>query len=118
MQVKYYIPGLLANLKVEAAIDILSSGQYKSLICQCPYCGGRTDESLRRVAKEHFLYQRSQDMKSINGVTEGKRLPAFLERTERALQLSSEIRRKLGVEIPNQHFKTWLEVFPEVAKRI
>ena len=118
MQIKYYIPELLANLQVEAAIDILSSTQYKSLICDCPYCAGRTDESLRRVAKEHFLYRRSQDLKSINAVAEGKRLLAFLERTERALQLSSDIRRKLGVEIPNQHFKTWLEVFPEVAKRV
>lgn len=118
MQVKYYIPALLANLQVQAAIDILSSGQYDSLICRCPYCGGRTDEALRRVYKEHFLYQRTQEMKALNTIVEEQRLPAFLEKTERALRLTSEIRRKLGVEIPGQHFRTWLEVFPEIAKRL
>lgn len=118
MRVKYYIPELLANLQVEAAIDILSSGQYNSLICSCPYCAGRTDDALRRVAKDHFLYQRMEEMEALNTMAEEQRLPAFLEKTQRALQLTGEIRRKLGVEIPWQHFKTWLEVFPEVAKRL
>jgi eukaryotic-like serine/threonine-protein kinase len=119
MQIKYYVPDLLMNLQLETATDILGSAQYKSLVCQCPYCGGRADDSLGKVAKDHFLYHRMREMEQINALAEADRLPAFLKRAERALQLSGEIRRKLGLELPtSQHFKTWLEVFPEVAKRL
>ncbi|MGQ0723218.1 MAG: serine/threonine protein kinase [Candidatus Eiseniibacteriota bacterium] len=119
MQVKYYVPDLLANLQLEMVLDVLGSGQYDDLICRCPYCGGgRTDDSLRRVAKEHFLWHRMREMEAINRLGEGERLDAFLKRTDRAHKLAGEIRRKLGVAIPSQHFKTWLEVFPEVAKRL
>lgn len=118
MQVKYYVPALLMNLQIEAATDILKSEQYSALACQCPYCRGQNDETLRRNAKEHFLYQRFQEMNTINDLSEEKRLQAFLERASNALRLSGEIRRKLGINIPTQHFKTWLEVFPEVAKRL
>jgi hypothetical protein len=119
MQIKYYVPELLTNLQLETATDILASGQYASLICSCPYCGGRTDDSLRRVHKDHFLYHRVREMKEINVLPAAERLPAFLKKTERALQLSGEIRRKLGIDMPpSQHFKTWLEVFPAVAKRL
>ncbi len=118
MQTRYYVPDLLMNLQMETASDILRSGQYASLVCGCPYCGGRTDDSLRKVHKEHFLYHRVREMESINALAEAERLPAFLQKTERALQLSGEIRRKLGLDMPpNQHFKTWLEIFPAVAKR-
>jgi len=119
MQVKYYVPELLANLQLEMALDILGSGQYDGLICRCPYCGGgKTDDSLRRVAKEHFLWHRVREMEAINRLGEGERLDAFLKKTDRAHRLAGEIRRKLGVAVPSQHFKTWLEVFPEVAKRL
>jgi hypothetical protein len=58
-------------------------------------------------------------MEAINALAEAERLPAFLKKTERALQLSGDIRRRLGIDMPpSQHFKTWLEVFPEVAKRL
>jgi serine/threonine protein kinase len=119
MQTKYYVPELLTNLQIETATDILGSGRYRELICHCPHCGGRTDDSLRKAAKEHFLYHRVREMEEINALPDGHRLPAFLKKTERALQLSGQIRRTLGVEMPpSQHFKTWLEVFPEVAKRL
>jgi serine/threonine-protein kinase len=119
MQVRYYVPDLFANLQLETVIDIFRSGQYKSLVCSCPYCGGRTDNSLGKVAKEHFLYHRLREMEAINALAEAERLPAFLKKTERALQLSGDIRRRLGIDMPpSQHFKTWLEVFPEVAKRL
>ncbi|MGH9364869.1 MAG: serine/threonine protein kinase [Thermoanaerobaculia bacterium] len=120
MQIRYYVPELLTSLQIEAVTDILAAGPYKGLICGCPYCGGRSDDaSLRRIAKEHFLYHRVREMAEINALREGDRLPAFLKKTERALALSGEIRRKMGIEMPpSQHFKTWLEVFPEVAKRI
>ncbi len=119
MKVKYYVPQLLTNLQMETVMDILRSRQYGALVCNCPYCGGRTDDSLRKVAKEHFLYHRTQEMEGINALPEADRLPAFLKKTEQALQLSGEIRRNLGIEMPpSQHFKTWLEVFPAVAKRL
>ena len=119
MQIKYYVPELLTNLQMETATDILASGQYASLICRCPCCGSRTDDSLRRVHKDHFLYHRVREMKEINALPAAERLPAFLKKTERALQLSGEIRRKMGIDMPpSQHFKTWLEVFPAVAKRL
>lgn len=119
MQLKYYIPALLSNVQVEAAIDVLGSGQFNDLVCRCPYCGGRMDEAtLRKVAKPHFLYHRVREMEAINAMDEEARLDDFLKKTERALRLTSEVRRKLGVAIPNQHFKMWLEVFPEVAKRL
>lgn len=67
----------------------------------------------------HYLHHRAREMDEINALPEAARLPAFLKKTERALQLSGEIRRKLAVEMPpSRHFKTWLEVFPEVAKRL
>jgi hypothetical protein len=88
-------------------------------VCGCPYCDGRANEAtLRKAAKPHFLYRRVQEMEAINAMDAGARLGDFLKKTERALKLTTEIRRKLGVQIPNQHFKTWLEVFPEVAKRL
>ena len=119
MQTKYYMPELLTNVQMETVTDILASDHYRSLVCKCPYCGGRADDTLRRVAKEHFLYHRVLEMEAINALAEEERLPAFLEKAERALQLSGEIRRKLGIEMPpSQHFKTWLEVFPAVAKRV
>jgi serine/threonine-protein kinase len=118
MRVKYYIPALLTSLQLEAAMDIFRSGKYNHLICQCPYCGGRTDDSLSKTAKEHFLFHRTQEMAEINAMNKNKRMAAFLEKTESALELGKEIRRKVGVRIATQHFKTWLEVFPEVAKRI
>lgn len=119
MRLKYYLPALLSNVQIGAAIDVLGSVQYNELVCRCPYCGGRADEAtLRKAAKPHFLYHRVQEMDSINDLDEGARLGDFLKRTERALKLTTEIRRTLGVAIPNQHFKTWLEVFPEVAKRL
>ena len=119
MQLKYYLPELLSNVQIGAAIDVLSSGQYARLVCGCPYCGGRVDEvTLSRAAKPHFLYRRVQEMEAINATNDGARLGDFLDKTEQALKLTTEIRHKLGVAIPNQHFKTWLEVFPEVAKRL
>lgn len=119
MQLKYYVPSLLSNVQIGAAIDLLGSGQYNELVCRCPYCGGRIDEAtLRKAAKLHFLYQRVQEMEAINSLNESARLSDFIKKTEQALKLTTEIRRKLGVQIPNQHFKTWLEVFPEVAKRL
>jgi serine/threonine-protein kinase len=119
MRTKYYVPALLSNVQVGAAMDILGSVQYKNLVCLCPYCGGRADEAtLRKAAKPHFLHHRVREMDAINNTAADARLGAFLEKTERALALTSEIRRKLGVEIRNQHFRTWLEVFPEVAKRL
>jgi hypothetical protein len=119
MQIKYYVPELLTNLQLETATDILRSAQYRDLICGCPHCGGRTDDSLRKIAKEHFLHHRVREMEEINALPQSERLPAFLKKAGRALTLSGEIRRKLGVEMPpNQHFRTWLEVFPEVAKRL
>jgi len=119
MRPKYYLPALLSNVQIGAAIDVLSSGQYNGFVCRCPYCGGRTNEAtLRKAAKPHFLYHRVQEMEAINALDEGARLGDFLRKTERALKLTNEIRRKLGVQIPNQHFKTWLEVFPEVSKRL
>jgi hypothetical protein len=57
-------------------------------------------------------------MEAVNRLGEDERLDAFLKKTDRAHRLAGEIRRKLGVAIPSQHFKTWLEVFPEVAKRL
>ena len=71
-----------------------------------------------RRTKPHFLYHRMREMEAINALKEDELLDAFLEKTERALKLTSDIRRQLGVAIPNQHFKTWLQVFPEVAKRL
>ena len=119
MPLKYYLPALLSNVQIGAAIDVLDSDQYNRLVCHCPYCGGRADEAtLRRAAKPHFLYHRLQEMDVINAMDEGARLGDFLKKTERALKLTNEIRRRLGVAIPNQHFRTWLEVFPEVAKRL
>jgi len=118
MRQKYYLPSLLSNVQVEAAIDILGSGEYNSLICRCPFCNARTDESLTKVAKPHFLHHRVREMEAINAMDEGERLDAFLKKTKRALKLTGEIRRKLGVAIPNQHFQVWLEVFREVAKRL
>lgn len=119
MQLKYYVPALLTNVQIGAAIDVLGSGQYNGLVCGCPYCGGSADDAtLRKAAKPHFLYQRVQEMEALNALDAGARLGDFLKKTERALKLTTEIRRKLGVQIPNQHFKTWLEVFPEVAKRL
>ncbi len=119
MKHKYYVPALLSNVQVEAAIDVLESRQYNGLVCRCPYCRGLADgTTLRKAAKPHFLYHRVREMEEINAMDVGERLEAFLERTERALRLTGEIRRKLGVAIPNQHFKTWLKVFPEVAKRL
>lgn len=119
MQLKYYVPALLSNVQIGAAIDVLGARQYNGLVCRCPYCGGRADEAtLRKAAKPHFLYQRVREMEAINALDEGERLSDFLEKTEGALKLTGEIRRKLGVVIPNQHFKTWLKVFPEVTKRL
>ena len=118
MQQKYYVPSLLTSVQTEAAIDVLKSGRYNDLICRCPYCNGSTDENLRKVTKPHFLYHRIREMEALNALKEDERIDAFLKKTENALKLTSDIRRQLGVAIPNQHFKTWLEVFPEVAKRL
>ena len=119
MKRKYYLPALLSNVQIGAAVDVLGSGQYNEFVCSCPYCGGRADEApLRKVAKPHFLYHRVQEMEAINAMDEGARLGDFLTKTERALKLTNEIRHKLGVAIPNRHFRTWLKVFPEVAKRL
>lgn len=117
MRIKYYVPALLSKLQVEAALDVLGSGQYDALICDCPYCRNNTDEiTLRRTAKQHFLYQRASEINAINNLDESERIHTFLEKTERALKLTNAIRRKLSISIPNQHFRAWLEVFPEVAK--
>ena len=114
---KYYMPALLSNVQLGAALDILGSGRYDAMVCACPYCNNRADElALRRAAKPHFLYHRMQEMSTINATSEDARLDAFLARTEHALKLSTEIRRVVGVQIPYQHFRTWLDVFPEVAK--
>jgi hypothetical protein len=118
MRIKYYMPELLANLQLEPALDILTSGQHNSMICRCPFCGGRTDDSLRRGSKEHFLWHRMREMEAINRLKSSERLNVFLKKTEQALKLAVDIRRKLGVAIPSNHFKTWLEVFPEVARRM
>ena len=118
MQLKYYVPALLSNVHIEAAIDVLDLQEYNRLVCRCPYCDGRKDTAtLRQAAKPHFLYHRVQEMEAINALDEGDRIGDFLRKTERALKLTGEIHRK-GILIPNQHFKTWLEVFPEVAKRL
>ena len=119
MQLKYYMPVLLSNVQVEVAIDVLDSQEYNRLVCRCPYCGGRSGAAtLRQVAKPHFLYHRIREMEAINALDESDRIDDFLEKTERALVLTGEIRRKVGVVIPNQHFKMWLEIFPKVAKRL
>ena len=119
MQPKYYLPALLSNVQIGAAIDVLDSGRYNGLVCNCPSCGGRVDDgTLRKAAKPHFLYHRIKEMESINALDEDARLDVFLKKAEEALNLTNDIRRRLTVQIPNQHFKTWLEVFPKVAKQL
>lgn len=117
MQTRYYLGDLLACPQVEAAIDILGASAFRALACPCRYCQGRRDASIGKTAKEHFLVRRAEEIAEINALPQAQRMPWFLRRTENARKLTSEVERKAGVRLPSQHFRTWLEVLPEVAKR-
>ena len=117
MQTRYYMPELLVSLQLEAATDILRAPDFRRLACKCPFCKGQTDASIGKTAKEHFLIARSGELTDLNASPESARMADFLKKTERALRLTVEVRKKLAISTPTQHFKTWLEVFPEVAKR-
>ena len=119
MQTRYYMPDLLASVQLETATDILAAPEFKRLACKCPHCQGQTGSAIGKRAKEHFLHLRAKEIEALNSCPESERLSVFLKRAERAYRLAAEIRTKLAIKTPpTQHFKTWLEVFPEVAKRL
>lgn len=119
MQKRYYVPQLMTSLGLDLAVQILGSSAFAKLACPCPFCLGRRDDSLGASAKEHFLFQRAAEMKALNSLPESDRLDWFLKRAGGALRLMRDISKGLGVKMPpHQHLQTWLEVFPEVAKRL
>lgn len=119
MKTRYYMPQLLTSLQIETATDILAAPAYRRLACGCPFCGGRSDGSLAQRAKEHFLYHRSRELDAVNALPEADRMASFLQAAESAHRTMGDIRRRLGIQVPPfQHLKVWLEVFPEVAKRV
>jgi serine/threonine protein kinase len=119
MQKRYYVPQLMTSLGLDLAVQILGSPAFAKLACHCPFCEGRRDVSLGQGAKEHFLFQRAEEMKALNSLLESGRLDWFLTRTKAALGLMQSIRKQLGAKLPPfQHLQTWLDVFPEAGKRL
>lgn len=114
MTKKYYIPRMMLTLPVPMAQDILSDNRNASLRCNCPHCGSAF-RGLDRFAKAHFLYARTQEVASLNSLSDSSgRLDWFNKRVRDALQNCENVRKQQIVALQPgyySHLRVWQQVF-------
>lgn len=80
--------------------------------CNCPYCDGSLPVS-KKDKKLHFLYQKMEATKALQGITREQKIEFIIAKLEKAIAMVISYRRQYAVGLNQNYLQNWLAVLKD-----